>query len=177
MYSTVHRALHAAAPCGRVAFLALAACGRRQAGSGLWLALLLALAGAAACADGQMTLKSRLNHGPPPPDTNSSLRLMTAGQSWIRDGICRTSRSLQHSVTQVSYGISATRKLFQLRAKHHSRPSSARMVRRMASCCYGNSHAISALRLDCHNASSASLSLNLPMIALDKTSACYCKTR
>ena len=77
--------------------------GRPAAASAL--ALLLALAGAAACADGQMTLQSMLNHGPPPPDTNSSLRLMTAGQSWIRDGICRTSRSLQHSVTRVSYGI------------------------------------------------------------------------
>ena len=33
------------------------------------------------------------------------IRFMTAGQSWIRYGICRTSRSLQHSVTRVSYGI------------------------------------------------------------------------
>ena len=52
-----------------------------------------------------MKLQTTLNHGLPPPDTNTSIRFMTAGQSWIRYGICRTSRSLQHSVTRVSYGI------------------------------------------------------------------------
>ena len=73
--------------------------GTRETAAASALALLLA------GADGQMKLQSTLNHGLPPPDTNTSIRFMTAGQSWIRYGICRTSRSLQHSVTRVSYGI------------------------------------------------------------------------
>ena len=73
--------------------------GTRETAAASALALLLA------GADGQMKLQSTLNHGLPPPDTNTSIRFMTAGQSWIRYGICRTSRLLQHSVTRLSYGI------------------------------------------------------------------------
>jgi hypothetical protein len=40
-------------------------------------------AAAAAAAAGQLKLQLKLNHGLPPPDTNTSLRPMTAGQSWV----------------------------------------------------------------------------------------------
>ena len=71
----------------------------------------------------------------PPPNTNTSLRLMTAGQSWIRDGICRTGDHCS-TVSLECRMASATRKLFQLQAQCRSRPSSTHMVRLMASCCY-----------------------------------------
>ena len=61
-------------------------------------------AAAVAAAAVQLKLQSKLNNGPPPPDTNIKFRPTTAGQSWVRGGHTHPPVTIHHEQARTAAG-------------------------------------------------------------------------